>query len=393
MRIGLDVRLLGENRRGFERYIRGLLDGIAASPADHEFLLYAYRESVADEIPRDPRIRVRIVPLRGHTFLWTNVALPAAAREDRLDLIHFPASSIWFRGGADLPPAVVTLHDISPALIPEAAPRSRAMRWYVRRLYRAISGRAAAVITDSEASRRDIERVLGIPKGRLHAIPLGVSPSFHPPAAAGGDGLPAPGGIPSPYFLYVGALDRRKNVAGLLEGFRAFVERSGLPHALVLTGHTIPSAGARYDRPEEHLQGFPHPGRVRYLGPAGEGDLAALYAGATATLLWSRYEAFGFPIVESYACGTPAIVSDRGSCPEIAGDGALVVALDDPAALGAALERIARDAALRADLARRGLARARLFSWAETARRTIAVYGEAAGMPRAGPEPGAPAPP
>ena len=280
-------------------------------------------------------------------------------------VFHFPASSIWFRRG---PPTVVTLHDISPLLIPEVRPPSFAMRWYMRRIYAAIRRRAAHVITDSESSRADIERVLRIPARRLASIPLGVSPN----SVSVAEENPEP--VLEPYFLYVGALDGRKNIPGMLEGFRRFLEREKSRHVLVLAGHSQPSPGARYLDPREILATHPSAERLRFLGEVSESRLDALYRGAVATLLVSLYEGFGFPILESFACGTPVIASNRSSCPEVAGNAGLLVDPDDPDAIAGALARLASDPAERKRLADLGRLRTRAFTWETTARRTIEIY-------------------
>jgi glycosyltransferase involved in cell wall biosynthesis len=114
--------------------------------------------------------------------------------------------------------------------------------------------------------------------------------------------------------------------------------------------------------------------RVTFLDAPADDDMAALYNGATALALPSHYEGFGLPVLEAMACGTPVIISNRGSLPEIAGEAALVVDPDDAAALSSALARVWRDPEVHAALRRKGLARAAEFSWERCARETLDVY-------------------
>ena len=114
--------------------------------------------------------------------------------------------------------------------------------------------------------------------------------------------------------------------------------------------------------------------RVVFLDTPHDEDMVALYGGATAVALPSHYEGFGLPVLEAMACGTPVVISDRGSLPEIAGEAALAVDPDDAGALAAALERVWRDSELRAMLRQKGLNRAAEFSWERCAQETLAVY-------------------
>jgi glycosyltransferase involved in cell wall biosynthesis len=123
-------------------------------------------------------------------------------------------------------------------------------------------------------------------------------------------------------------------------------------------------------------------GRVRFLGRFEDAELGALYRGAAAFALPSRYEGFGIPLIEALACGTPSLVSNRTSLPEVAGGAALLASPDDIEALAAALDRVLADEALRADLRARGPERARAFTWRACAEATLAAYRAAEALGR-----------
>jgi glycosyltransferase involved in cell wall biosynthesis len=235
---------------------------------------------------------------------------------------------------------VLTVHDVLPLRRPELF--GFANRTHFRLLVVRAARRAAAVITDSSHVRDQIVELLGVAPSRVAVVPCGISQRFRP-AQPDPAWLERRFGIRGPYLLTMGATDPRKNVA---------------------TARRI--AGAR---------------QLVVIGPGGTGhvtddELVALYSGADCFLFLSLDEGFGFPPLEAMACGCPVLASARGALPEVLGDAAVLVEPDAGAAADA-LARILEDDAVRADLRRKGLERARTFSWEACARATAAVYEQA----------------
>jgi alpha-1,3-rhamnosyl/mannosyltransferase len=168
----------------------------------------------------------------------------------------------------------------------------------------------------------------------------------------------------------VGTLEPRKNLARLVRAYR----RAGVPHALVLAGPD----GWRSEEMERELA-TRGPGVVVRTGGLEPADLDAVYRGADALAYPSLYEGFGLPVVEAMARGVPVVTSNGSSLPEVAGDAAVLVDPEDEASLTDALARVLGDPELRADLGRRGREQAARFSWAATARATLAAYRAAEG--------------
>jgi glycosyltransferase involved in cell wall biosynthesis len=180
-------------------------------------------------------------------------------------------------------------------------------------------------------------------------------------------------GLDGPFILSVGARQARKNVPRLLEAFTALRAR-GSRHRLALAGPTLwsdPTLSAALAR---HGLGD----AVVALGYVDEQDLPALYSAADLFVLPSLLEGFGLPVLEAMACGTPVVCSNTSSLPEVAGDAALLVDPLDIGEIADAMARVLADAALAAELRRRGLERAARFSWQRTARATVAVYRDVA---------------
>jgi glycosyltransferase involved in cell wall biosynthesis len=176
-------------------------------------------------------------------------------------------------------------------------------------------------------------------------------------------------GLHGPYVLYVGALEPRKNIPGLL---RAFVRlRADFPDLTLALGGSPRWKFAEIPRALEELALEPV---VRFTGYIADSDLPALYSAAAAFCFPSFYEGFGLPVLEAMACGTPVVCSNTSSLPEVAGDAALLVEPRDEVALTEAIARVLTDEALAEDLRERGLKRAASFSWDRTAELTLAVY-------------------
>ena len=201
-----------------------------------------------------------------------------------------------------------------------------------------------------------------------------AAPEFAtPPAPAAVAGVLERYRIRSPYCLFVGNLEPRKNLARLIEAFALMATRApagGTAPQLVLAG----TRAWLYSGILSAVAARGVADRVVFTGYVPPGDLPALYAGAACFVFPSVYEGFGLPVLEAMAAGAPVVASRVGAIPEVAGDAALLVDAAQPAALAEAIEAVLADAGLRARLVERGRARARLFSWEATARRTLAVY-------------------
>jgi glycosyltransferase involved in cell wall biosynthesis len=347
--IALDATPLSVSTGGVARYTLELARALAEYVPENEYWLLSDQPfSVPERVPRNlhrgdgPRTLVA-----RKWWLW---GLEQEMARRRVDLFHgtdFAVPYLPFR------PSVMTVHDLSPWLDRSWQPDGARVRRRSRLLLRA--GLATMVITPSESVRRAAIEHFRLSAERVVAVPLAASEHFRAVAVA-----PAA----TPYFLFVGTLEPRKNLARLVEAWREV--RKTFAVELVLAGR------ARSD----FAPFAPEPG-LRILGAVPDAELPALYSGALAVVYASLYEGFGLPVLEAMQCGAVVVTSRDPAIMELSEDTALHVDATDTHGLAQTLAAVANAPESFAGLRERALSRAREFSWRRTAERTVEVYATA----------------
>ena len=357
MRIGFNARLLGTDasyrQTGVSRYITQLLDHLPAHLTEDDLLFVATNPAGAAPPPPVRRI------------LWEQTLLPIRARRERWDVLHCPVNVLPLI----VPCAsVVTIHDTAFLAAPETMTwaRQRYLRTQIARSIR----QADQVLTVSRATADDLMRAFDVPADRITVTPLAADARFRPATPNALDHFRRQHDLHRPYILSVGTREPRKNIARLVRAFARIA--STVAHDLVLVG----PAGWLESELDEAIRNLPAPvrARIRLTGFVPDDDLPLWYAAADVFAYPALHEGFGLPVLEAMACGVPVVTSNTSSLPEIAGDAALLVDPLDERALADAIARVIGDDPLAEDLRRRGRARARHFSWDETARLTVAGY-------------------
>jgi len=364
MRVGINARLLASpDLRGFNRYTAELVRALAAT-GRAELVLFSERP--LHPVHRLEGFRVVCSPVRPQ-FRWQHVWLPRVLRRERMEVFHAPAQ--WGFPWICPCPLVATIHDVADLERPHVARPGLSVVTARNDLEMAIVvRRAARIVTVSEWSARSIMRHLGVPADRVAVTVEGAAPAFVRASAAHVEAARREAGLPERYFLYVGGFDERKNVGALVRALA--LTPPAHRTAVALVGSDL--AGAASLMVEAR-----HAGVAEWLLPLGsleDARLASLYSGALALVLPSWLEGFGLPVVEAMHCGTPAIVADAASLPEIAGDAALRFPPAEAAALAAQMARLAEDPGLRAALTARARERAARFTWVRAAEQTAAIY-------------------
>ncbi len=271
-------------------------------------------------------------------------------------------------------PTVVTVHDLSIMRYPETHPSDRVV-YMSKGIVRAIR-EADCIITDASFVRDEILGEYGIDPERVAAIPLAASSAFKPVQKQALPKFLKPLGLrPGEYILAVGTLEPRKNLLTALNAYARLPERIRQQCTFAIAG----MKGWQFDDVSRELEILMRTGQVQLLGYVPDDLLPALYSGATVFVYPSLYEGFGLPPLEAMACGTPVIVSDRSSLPEVVGDAGLLVQAEDTDRLAHEMLRIIEDVELQKELSEAGLKRAKLFSWSRCAEQTLEVYSKVCG--------------
>jgi glycosyltransferase involved in cell wall biosynthesis len=374
LRIAINAWFLDRPGTGSGQYLQGLLGAMPGLASSHEFLLVSPLDNIVPDTP-GLRVETRSFPSRfwrsnlGKVF-FEQAAFPWACRRWRADVAHVPywGSALWAAV-----PTVVTVHDLIPLLLPayRGGPRLRLYTWLVA----ASARRAAMVLTDSLASKRDIEQHLGLPPERLQAVYLAAGDQFSPEPQPDDEAIHRHYGLPDRYVLYLAGHDVRKNVAALVEAF-ATVAQADDDVVLAIGGRLPEEDKPPFYDPRPLVSALGVEDVVRFLGWVDESHKPALYRGAACAVFASQYEGFGLPVLEALACGTPLVASNASSLPELIGDAGFAVDPADVPALAGAILACLVDDHLAAELRRRGPQQAARFTWEQTARQTLAAYEE-----------------
>jgi len=372
MRVALSGWFWDRPETGSGQYLRYLTAALAEVAPGSQFVVLTPTPA-APEIACAPNVEFAVVPgKRTHLakVWWEQVSLPRAARTCGADLLHIP---YWAPPVRAALPTVVTVHDLIPLLLKpyRGGPLVRLYTAFVR----AASPRATLLLTDSEASRRDIIDHLNVSLDRVQTVYLAVDEAYSDLS-----GLPRPDRsdeVQPGYVLYLGGFDVRKNVRGVCAAFVRVVQ--AVPDARLVIAGKLPAVDSEFAPDPRRLvqeAGIPE-GRVHFMDFVPEFAKPALYRQARAFIFPSIYEGFGLPPLEALACGTPVVSSNASSLPEVVGDAGILVNPADVVGMANALIRLLIDDTFHAELRQRALRQVARFSWEKTARETYAAYQQA----------------
>lgn len=403
MRIGLDASILqieSSRVRGIGQYIQNLFPLLLEHDQINDYVIYTsktapqipttqnshrpeqnHRTSHLPDVPFlkkcFPRTSVR---KHYYNFLIQNqVFLPAKIMLDKIDLVHFPAQASTPMIQPKV--SVVTVFDAIFHIYPE-----RYQVYFEQKMRAKLQSitikKADMIITISEASKRDIHRVYGIPLDKIRVTYLGVNDYFQlMDRMTAQSFLHERYGLQGRFLLYVGGFDFRKNLQSLVYALNHLKRSIGIPDKLVLVGQ-VPShpkiPGYRdFNILHKTIHDLNLEEDVLIPGYVPERDLPMFYSAADVFVFPSLYEGFGLPVLEAMACGVPVVALNSSSIPEVVGDaGILIDPVDFDNALVKVLEDLLDDPHRRQVLREKGLERAKQFSWQKTALETLKIYEE-----------------
>ncbi len=362
MNIAIGARTLHENPGdGITWFTYETVKRIVRDHPDDKFFLITdkrynelpVRGSNVEYVYRWPRNRHPVI-----WYLWHQFILPPVLKKIKADIFIGPDGIIPLNCNV---PCISVMHDLNHCHRPHDIP------FFTRTFYRYFFPRyafqASRVLTVSEYSAKDISETYSVGKGRIDVAYNGVSEHFSP--VTGDEKISVlkryTGGCP--YFLFVSNFSPRKNVITLIQAFELYCKNKGKSHRLVLAGSSLYLNKAL----ERRIRISPCNDSIIFTGRVNRDELRLLYGSAEGFVFVPWFEGFGIPVVEAMRCGTPCIVSDNSSLPEVSGGAGLCVSAADAEAIAGAMARLTEEPALRRQLADQGMKNSMRFSWDKTA--------------------------
>lgn len=366
-RIGIDFHVAGGIYQGVRTYLANLIEEILGIGDELAYFIYTNEPDTLGSW-RDKYANLTLRKLPTHSGrLNLLVGFPVCALRDGLSLFHSQ-----YVLPAYLPcKSVLTIHDVLFESHPEFFPpfHRKLLKFFIP----LSAGRASKIISMSDFTKKEIVRCYGVPAEKITVIHEGASGRFAPVKNKDLVGSTLKRyRIEKKYILFVGRIEPRKNIVGLLEAFDYVKKRGRKDVCVVVVGqqdkifeenellNTIEAMGLTSD--------------VLFTGGVSEEELAVLYNGAEIFAYPAFAEGFGLPVLEAMACGTPVITSNVTSLPEVVGGSALLVNPYDSEEIGRCLESVLSDVNLKRDLSKKGLERAKTFGWKKAAEETIKLY-------------------
>jgi glycosyltransferase involved in cell wall biosynthesis len=350
MRVALDATPLSVSTGGVARYTSELACALASRFPEDEYWM------VSDQpfdmpVHSPPNLRRGGGPRSLVERRWWLWGLERELARHQVELFHGTDFSVPYLRRR---PSVMTLHDLSPWMDRRWQPDAERIRLRTPVLLRL--GLATRVITPTEAVRQEAINRFALAPERVIAVPLAASSWLRPVAVES----PAP----TPYFLFVGTIEPRKCVPGIIEAWREVRQTERVD--VILVGRTRKDATPISPQEGLHILGAVHDER-----------LAGLYSGALAVLYPSLYEGFGLPVLEAMQCGALAIISRDPALREVSGGAAISIDAQDTRALAEAMRAVIRSPEAFHEIRTKALERAAQFSWTRTAELTHKVYEDA----------------
>ncbi|SHJ29730.1 Glycosyltransferase involved in cell wall bisynthesis [Hymenobacter daecheongensis DSM 21074] len=363
MQIAVNVRFLlpGDKLEGIGRFTYETLSRLVRRHPEHTFH-FLFDRAYDPRYLFGPNVVPHVLyPSARHPFLfvaWFEGAVAAWLARHRPAVFLSPDGFTTLNTRV---PRVTVMHDLAFEHFPQDVGllQRRYYQYFAPRFARA----SQVLVAVSEATKQDLMATYRIPAERIRIVYNAVDAHFRPLPAAEQPAVRARFSAGEPYFLFVGALQPRKNLVHLLRAFDQFKTRTGSPVKLLIVGRTAWKAGPMFDA----YQQMQHRAAVHLTGRVTDEELVQLYGAALATVYVPYFEGFGIPIIEAQACGCPVITSQCSSMPEVAGGAALLVDPHSVDAIAAGLKVLHADAALRRQLVELGLRNTERFSWDKSA--------------------------
>ena len=373
MKIGFSTSVIQRGKTGVAQYVFALLRALLPHAEQHEFHLFVLEEDLP--LFAFARDKMKLLPVAEKfrpavkNVLWHQTELPKLAKNLGLDVLHVPSyrRMLW-RAPC---PLVATIHDLAPFHITGKYDWKRML--YGRVIVKRLARRQDKILAVSENTARDLQTFFGLGRDRVDVVWNGIDHRRFAPGdvAAAKKSAVEKWKLDRPFFLFVSRLEHPgKNHVRLIEAFNQFKAQTKSDWLLALGGSDWHGAEAIYAA----AKSSPFAADIRFLGFVSDEALPGLYHATDVFIYPSLFEGFGFPPIESMACGVPVISSTRGSLREVVADAALTIEPENIAAIAGALTQMAGSPAERERRRAAGFANAKRFDWKINAAQTLAIY-------------------
>jgi glycosyltransferase involved in cell wall biosynthesis len=357
MKIGIDASSAFKKKKtGVEWYSYYLIKELKNYPSfDFEFILYSPIE-IKEEFSNFLKVKILKWPFK---YFWTQIRLAYENISNPVDVLFVPSHAlpIFTRSKT-----IITLHDLGFERFPQVYPLKQ--RLYTRFVYKWAVKHASLIIAISEFTKKELINLYKADPNKIEVVYLGYDENlFYPRDENEINNLLSKYKIKRPYLLYVGRLEKKKNIINLIKAFTFFSK----DFYLLLIG----KPGFGYKEIKKFQSKFKN---IIELGYIPYEELPIFYSGATCFIFPSLYEGFGLPILEAMACGCPVVASNSSSIPEIGENAILYFKPENPYEIVKNIFKIIKDEELRKDLKVRGFLRVKNFSWKKTVEKTLEVF-------------------
>jgi glycosyltransferase involved in cell wall biosynthesis len=371
MNIGFDFRMGGAINAGIGRYIFELLKRVLQHDPENRYFIF-YNQNNVDEqdliaLEQYPQATLVATTIR-HYSLLEQLWLPRILNHYNLDLMHFPNFNVpvMYRR-----PFVVTIHDMVHHKISGHKKKTLIFFYAYKYIISQAAAKSLSIITVTNAAKKEILTYLEVPKNKVHVIY--EAPFLNQVAPEQVSKIKENFLVRRPYFLFVGTLERKKNIINLTRGFDIFLEKYKLDMDLILAG----KVDRHYPEIKAQALDIKHQDRLVFTDFVNDDDLAALYQGAYAFVTASLHEGFGLPGVEAMQFGLPVLAANTEVFNEVYDNAAIYFDGLDPEDIAEKMFLIANDTQFYAQQQEKSFKRAQAFDWNHAARETLNIYRQA----------------
>lgn len=371
MNIAINGLFLSLKNTGGGRYFSELIKGLRPFDSNIKYSLFLNNRMTRYAKTFNPAVKVincgllsRFRPTR---ILWENFIFPAAIKKRKIDLLH--AAGFTLPGTISCK-SVITVFDMTFFTMPQLHLASKVV--YFQKMIPAALKNADKIIAISKQTKNDIISISGVAEDKIKVIYIGAGKEFQVISDKDAvEGIKQKYGLPKKYILFVGTIEPRKNIKGLIHAY-AVLKKKGCEHKLVIVG----KRGWHYGDIFEAVKRLKLNSDIIFTDYVSGQDIPFIYNGASIFAYPSFYEGFGIPVLEAMSCGVPVVTSNVSSLPEITGEAAVLIDPTDINEISISIDKILRDSELASSMTTKGFDRVNLFSMERMITETTQVYNE-----------------